>query len=452
MIRLASVNLNKGIRTTRRRAALLEWARRAHVDILLAQEPSKLPSSAWPALPGFRLVSGCESVATWVRETIKDPRVTQVASFAQRIEIGYSVIYNVYLSAYSQVDRGQQLRFLSQCAVENDHRPVVVVGDFNLAPRTDDGLNSAAPSDFNSEIDRVPFRELLRAARMCDVLEGTPPEFTIERNIGGRFSQFRCDLALVSEYWREDLVYRYDHSVRSPEFSITDHSAVLVDLPIDLEPHEGPEQLPMQFKESPGEPSAAKVTYQPHKTAMSRREASPIARAVVEILCPRLGLKSVLDYGCGRGADVDYYRRSGLEAAGYDPHEEFGWSDEPKGLFDIVTVAFVLNVLPDPVERIRVLEKAAATLSAGGIMLVATRSTAEIEQRARSGEWIRHNDGYWSQRAKGTFQKGISANEIRRLCERLGLAEHAISRTVNFGHSTAHLVVHRLYESRGVRQ
>ncbi|MGZ6616518.1 MAG: methyltransferase domain-containing protein [Solirubrobacteraceae bacterium] len=57
-------------------------------------------------------------------------------------------------------------------------------------------------------------------------------------------------------------------------------------------------------------------------------------------------MRGVLDYGCGRGADLSYFRSLGIDAVGYDPHEPFGFAEPPAGLFMVVTLIFVLNVLP----------------------------------------------------------------------------------------------------------
>lgn len=37
-----------------------------------------------------------------------------------------------------------------------------------------------------------------------------------------------------------------------------------------------------------------------------------------------LGVSTLLDHGCGRGADVAHYRSAGLDADGYDPYADAG--------------------------------------------------------------------------------------------------------------------------------
>ncbi len=155
--------------------------------------------------------------------------------------------------------------------------------------------------------------------------------------------------------------------------------------------------------------------YQPHKTAMSRNGPSPFARAVAEVLAPKLEVTSVLDHGCGRGADVRFYRDCGLDAEGWDPHPGFGWQEEPQRQFDLATSVFVLNVLPNPWERIKALQHVARFVRPGGWLLVVTRSPQDIDRRAEAASWQSHHDGYWSSEGKGTFQRGISTEEITAL-------------------------------------
>jgi 2-polyprenyl-3-methyl-5-hydroxy-6-metoxy-1,4-benzoquinol methylase len=73
----------------------------------------------------------------------------------------------------------------------------------------------------------------------------------------------------------------------------------------------------------------------PHRTAISRKKPSLPARLLSE-----MGLLKgrVLDYGCGRGKDAEYF---GLEK--WDPHFS---PERPKGRFDTVMCNYVLCVTP----------------------------------------------------------------------------------------------------------
>jgi DNA phosphorothioation-associated putative methyltransferase len=64
---------------------------------------------------------------------------------------------------------------------------------------------------------------------------------------------------------------------------------------------------------------------------------------------------NVLDYGCGRGADVRLLRKSGIPARGWDPHFH---PDEPLAPADCVNLGHVLNVIEDSKERNATLQRA----------------------------------------------------------------------------------------------
>jgi hypothetical protein len=142
---------------------------------------------------------------------------------------------------------------------------------------------------------------------------------------------------------------------------------------------------------------------------------------VTEHLAVPLGVRSVLDHGCGRGTDVAHYRSAGLDAEGFDPHDDFGWPRPRRAGFDLVTSTFVLNVLPNPWQRVQALKDAASFARPGGHVVVVTRSPEEIVKAAAGGGWPVHHDGFWSSRSKGTFQRGIGPAEITALARRAGL-------------------------------
>ena len=110
-------------------------------------------------------------------------------------------------------------------------------------------------------------------------------------------------------------------------------------------------------------------------------------------------MRGVLDYGCGRGADVNYFRSLGIDAVGYDPHAPFGFAESPTGLFMVVTLIFVLNVLPTVEARLEVMRGAAARLAPEGVLIVATRSSAAVRSEAARNGWRAWGDGFVSHEA-----------------------------------------------------
>ncbi len=129
----------------------------------------------------------------------------------------------------------------------------------------------------------------------------------------------------------------------------------------------------------------------------------------------------LLDYGCGTGADLTYYRELGLDAEGYDIHPSFGYADLPRRQFRVVTLIFVLNVLPTAPERLEVLRRAAEFLAPGGRMVVAARSASARRDAARRSSWRACNDGFVSHEGRLTFQHGMDGQEIQKLAAGVGL-------------------------------
>jgi hypothetical protein len=432
-VRVASVNLNKRIGATPARSRLLQWLAGNDIALLLAQEPWRPEGRAPVHLDGFFAIGGTDRVFAWIHERYLVPVCRQLAPHWQRLELAYLAIHHAYLDARAQATRAQQLDQLRAGMRAEGDRPALVVGDFNLAPRPHDGLFDGHPSSFNTDTDRGPFHSLLTACLLHDTTAADPPEFSVVRSARGKRWEFRCDLALVSDYLAPSVTVTYDHAVRAGDTAFTDHSALLIDLPVSpphlRRPH--PERLFSLAVDLGGQHTADAHTphtpppptsCQAHKTAITRRSPSPFARNILEVVAPKLSVGSVLDYGCGRGTDVAHYRKAGLRADGYDPYPPFGWARQPTTAgYDLVTLVFVLNVLPDPRQRVRVLKQAGTYLRPGGHMLVVTRSPRDIQTRAAQAGWGRHNDGYWSSQRKQTFQRGISQAEIERLARRAEL-------------------------------
>ncbi|KMO96015.1 methyltransferase domain-containing protein [Streptomyces roseus] len=421
---LASINLNKRLGADGARARFAAWLRTHDVAVMVAQEPYKPAARRPPLLPGYVFAGGDGHLATWVREGIATPAVSAPTGWAQRVEVGWLTVLQVHLDAYTSAARTTQLGELATLTAAEGGRPLLICGDFNLAPRPQDGLYDGEVSGFTADTERKALQHLLQTAWLVDTTsKDTEAEFTFERLFTGKLSRFRCDLALLSDHLAAGVPVVARHEVRTGPEAFTDHSAILLDLPLTLEVAE-PDDVLFAISDLTGkQPAAAGArSYQPHKTAMSRQAASPAARAVTRHLTGPLGVRTVLDHGCGRGADVAHYRAAGLDTDGYDPHEGFGWPRPERDGYDLVTQMFVLNVLPDPGARIRALQDAAAFVRPGGHVVVVTRSPEEITKAAAGGSWTAHNDGYWSSEGKGTFQRGISATETTALARHAGLA------------------------------
>ncbi|MFF4557710.1 methyltransferase domain-containing protein [Streptomyces sp. NPDC001422] len=420
---LSSVNLDKRLGATGARSNLTAWLHKHNVKIVLAQEPYKPADRTPPRLAGFTFAGGDGHLAVWAGEDLAPPAVSSPAPWVQRIELEWLVVLQVHLDAHGAASRASQLAELTTLATAESGRPLLVCGDFNLAPRPADGLFGEQTSAFTTEAERTLLYRLMQVTNLVDTTAHENPAFTFERIVNGKPSRFRCDLALLSDHLTANTAITVDASTRSGPAIFTDHSALLIDLPLtpqETEPDDVLFALSEVTRDGPGSTSS-RQQYQPHKTAMSRQTPSPASRAVTKHLIAPLGIQSVLDHGCGRGTDIAHYRATGLDAEGFDPHDDFGWPRPERREFDLVTSMFVLNVLPDPWQRIQALRDAASFARSGGHVVVVTRSPEEITNAASAGGWDVHHDGFWSSHSKGTFQRGITSGEITALAHQAGL-------------------------------
>ncbi len=118
------------------------------------------------------------------------------------------------------------------------------------------------------------------------------------------------------------------------------------------------------------------------------------------------GKRTVFDYGCGRGGDLERLTRLGVTSHGWDPVHRAGSDRVPA---DIVNLGFVVNVIEDPVERQATL-RAAWELSRE-VLIVSARLTTE----SRDLGGIPFRDGL--QTSTGSFQKLFTQDELRAWVE-----------------------------------
>lgn len=408
MTKIISINLNK--RFNSQRPALLEWLNAHKPDVFITQEPWSNIKDEERGLEDYRELGGSNRVYCWYSPEYKKPGYDMPEPYILRIDLGYIRLWGVYLDAYNQSIRASQIQRIHDLVIADRDRPVIICGDFNMAPTSKDGLYDGRTSNFNSKIEREPFSNLCEIAKLKDLgISDKGENWTVQRKIHGKPVSFRCDLVLASQYIADEISFSYDHSVRSGNSAFTDHSALVIDVPVTLDRLPSQESLFGSIRK-----------FHPEKTAMARRGPSPVARMLVDVI-GKDKIESVLDYGCGRGEDFSFFRSLGIKCDGYDPHEAFGYSIKPKGKYSIVLLTFVLNVLSDPWQRPSVIKEAASYLSSGGFLVITTRSPAEISEQASSKDWNVFNDGYWSHETRGTFQRGISREEIIRLGNSAGL-------------------------------
>jgi DNA phosphorothioation-associated putative methyltransferase len=142
-----------------------------------------------------------------------------------------------------------------------------------------------------------------------------------------------------------------------------------------------------------------------HKTAIGRSSLSmPARQALLDgVVRPEW---SLLDYGSGRGGDVARLIRLGIPAIGWDPHHGGLRPSDPQ---DVVALTYVVNVIEDPAERMKVLADAWSLTDR--CLVVSTRLTWERKQV----KGVASGDGTVTR--KNTFQRLFSPAELRSLVE-----------------------------------
>jgi len=92
---------------------------------------------------------------------------------------------------------------------------------------------------------------------------------------------------------------------------------------------------------------------------------------------------AVLDYGCGRGDDVDALKKMGIKIEGYDPY----WKPDIRSLkkkYDVVMCNYVLNVV-DKRERIAIIDKVKSLLKKNGRAYFSVRRDINKDYSTKSG-------------------------------------------------------------------
>lgn len=161
---------------------------------------------------------------------------------------------------------------------------------------------------------------------------------------------------------------------------------------------------------------------QPQNTARARKKPSVPVRIAHNRTWLSRSRHRILDYGCGLGQDVRVLQWWGMDAEGYDPHEPFGRSTLPEGVFDVVFCTYVVNVIDSREGRLQMLRDAWEYVAPEGRLLVTSRSKSDVNSAAKKGSWPPHNDGYWSREKRGMFQKGHTMDELLSLVGELGEA------------------------------
>jgi len=113
-----------------------------------------------------------------------------------------------------------------------------------------------------------------------------------------------------------------------------------------------------------------------YKTAIKRTDAS----APLKYLLSQNKISDtqmILDYGCGRGKDVEVLAQNGYSVGGYDPH----WKNDKDLLnykYDVVLCTYVLNVVGPKIRKQIISELKNLTFPGGKIYITVRRDIAKL--------------------------------------------------------------------------
>jgi DNA phosphorothioation-associated putative methyltransferase len=141
------------------------------------------------------------------------------------------------------------------------------------------------------------------------------------------------------------------------------------------------------------------------RTAIARKGPSSPTLKYEEVF--RGHCSTILDFGCGRGADVRWLQEKGYLVNGYDPAYAPGL---PSRAFDAVMLNYVLCVIPNADQRKKVLKEAWKRVKQGGFLCIAVRPEGEIRRAARRGGWKKHADGWLT--GSNSFQRGYAYGDL----------------------------------------
>jgi len=148
-----------------------------------------------------------------------------------------------------------------------------------------------------------------------------------------------------------------------------------------------------------------KGTIARHKTAIKRPSFSLPTKCLL-----RDGLldtsKTMFDYGCGHGQDLELLGNMDISCDGWDP--EFR-PDAKRKRADVVNIGYVINVIEDLNERSTALRGAWDLCQE--LLVVA----AQVEFAAPEKPQVKYADGVLTSR--GTFQKYYNQHELRAYLE-----------------------------------
>lgn len=125
-----------------------------------------------------------------------------------------------------------------------------------------------------------------------------------------------------------------------------------------------------------------------HRTAKSRKNFSTPIQFLLKEEYIKEKHMTILDYGCGRGYDVEHLANMGFYVKGFDPNGKYNDYDVLDEQYDVITCNYVFNVIQDPIDRYLVEQNIIYHLKEGGTAFVSVRNDKQVANGCTStGTW-----------------------------------------------------------------
>ncbi len=129
-----------------------------------------------------------------------------------------------------------------------------------------------------------------------------------------------------------------------------------------------------------------------------------------------------LDWGGGHGRDTNYFRSYGFETFLYDPYHQPELPNRSD--FRFAQLAFVLDIIESPLERLRTLKQMASFLAPGAHVVLTTISDTRFEEMFGGAPpspdaWERGER--WARTNTGAYFRPFTSSELKELAKASGL-------------------------------
>lgn len=119
--------------------------------------------------------------------------------------------------------------------------------------------------------------------------------------------------------------------------------------------------------------------------------------------------KKILDYGCGKGFDVENLKKFNYDIEGFDLYQDnYNKPELLNSKYDVVTCNYVINVIADENDLKEVIE------NCYNLATETVCFSARMDNKAVKKDWKKTSNGGWLTN-RGTYQKFYDKNSLYEL-------------------------------------